>query len=264
MIHLKNITKFFHRNSVNEVLALNDINLKVEEGEFITVIGSNGAGKSTSLNCIAGSFFPDQGSLEVNGQDITRWPEYKRAKFIARVFQDPLRGTCANASIEQNMSLAKLRGKKRGLGIGVKKRDREFFREELKQLDLGLEKRLLDTAGLLSGGQRQALTMLMATMQRPEVLLLDEHTAALDPKTAAQVLDLTERIVREKKLTTLMVTHQMKDALRLGNRLIMFHRGKIIFDVKGQEKQNLTVKDLLAKFYEIQGEELSSDKMLLA
>ncbi len=264
MITLTHITKHFHKGSVNEILALDDITIDIKEGDFITVIGSNGAGKSSLLNCIAGTFFIDKGSIEVDNQDITQWPEYKRARLMARVFQDPLQGTCANASIEQNLALAKKRGKKRGLGIAVKNKYRALFQQELKQLGLGLENRLTDETGLLSGGQRQALTMLMATLVRPEVLLLDEHVAALDPKTAHQVLDLTQTIVKQKKLTTLMVTHQMKHALQLGNRLVMLHRGKLILDVRDEEKSKLTVNDLLAKFYEVQGEELSSDKMLLA
>ncbi len=264
MIKLTNITKYFHKGSVNEILAIDDISLTVQEGDFITIIGSNGAGKSTLLNCISGTYPIESGGIEVGNQSISTWPEYKRAKLIARVFQDPLLGTCAHASIEQNLALANKRGKKRGLGFGVKSKDRGFFKDELKQLGLGLEDRLLDMAGLLSGGQRQALTMLMATLVKPEILLLDEHLAALDPKTAQQVLDLTQKIVKQKELTTLMVTHQMKHAIQMGNRLIMLHRGKIIYDVRDEEKANLTVKDLLAKFYETQGEELASDKMLLA
>ncbi len=263
MITLKNIKKYFHRGSVNEVFALNDINLQINEGDFITVIGSNGAGKSTLLNCIAGSFFPDTGSITINKCDVTAWPEYKRAKFISRVFQDPLLGTCPAATIEQNMALAVRRGKKRWLSPGVKKRDRELFKERLNHLGLGLEDRLQDIVGLLSGGQRQALTMLMATMLRPEVLLLDEHIAALDPKTATQILNLTREIVREQQLTTLMITHNMKHAIAFGNRLIMLHQGRIILDLKDGEKENLTVKDLLAQFYKSQGEELANDSLLL-
>lgn len=263
MIKIKNYTKYFHQGSVNEVLALNAINLDIKEGEFVTVIGSNGAGKSTLLNSIAGSFFPDEGSVHINETDVTRWPEYKRAKLISRVFQDPLLGTCPSASIQQNLALAYKRGKRRGLGIGVKSKDRVFFKQKLKKLGLGLEDRLLDPVGLLSGGQRQALTMLMATMLRPEVMLLDEHIAALDPKTANQILALTVQIVETEKLTTLMITHNMKQAIKLGNRLIMLHQGKIIFDIQGEEKKDLTVNDLLNKFYTIQGEELSMDSLLL-
>lgn len=245
------------------MFALNDISLQIDEGDFITVIGSNGAGKSTLLNCIAGSFFPDSGSIRINNCDVTAWPEYKRAKFISRVFQDPLLGTCPSATIQQNMALAIRRGKKRGLAPGVKTKDKEIFREKLKHLGLGLEERVMDIVGLLSGGQRQALTMLMATMLKPEVLLLDEHIAALDPKTATQILNLTRDIVREQNLTTLMITHNMKHAIAFGNRLIMLHQGKIILDLKGKEKENLTVEDLLTQFYKSQGEELANDSLLL-
>jgi len=263
MIVLENIVKFFNKGTVNEVQALADIDLLVERGDFITIIGSNGAGKSTLLNCIAGNFFPDGGCIVFDGGDISRWPEYQRARFIGRVFQDPLKGTCASLTIEQNMALALKRGQRRGLGQGVKARDREFFRERLRGLDLGLENRLQDTVGLLSGGQRQALTMLMATMVRPTLLLLDEHTAALDPKTAQQILDLTRKIVEEQKLTTLMVTHNMRQALAFGNRLAMLHQGEIILDVEGEEKHNLTVDDLLQRFYSLRGEQLASDRLLL-
>ena len=263
MISLKGIVKYFHKGSVNEVFALDNIDLQIDEGDFVTVIGSNGAGKSTLLNCIAGGFLPDSGKIIINKQDVTAWPEYKRAKLISRVFQDPLLGTCPSATIEQNMALASLRGKRRGLGRGVKSRDREKFREELRQLGLGLDERLLDKVGLLSGGQRQALTMLMATMLRPDVLLLDEHIAALDPKTANQILLLTQEIINQGKLTTLMITHNMKHAIRFGNRLIMLHQGGILLDMKGEEKGNLTVRDLLAQFYKTQGEELALDSLLL-
>jgi len=264
LITLDSCQKYFHKGSVNEVFALNDINLQIEEGDFITVIGSNGAGKSTLLNCIAGCFFPDTGRIIVNSKDVTRWPEYKRARYISRVFQDPLLGTCPSATIEQNLALAIKRGRRRGLGRGVKARDRELFKRRLQHLGLSLEERLLDKVGLLSGGQRQALTMLMATMIRPEVLLLDEHIAALDPKTANQILMLTRNIVREQGLTSLMITHNMKHAIGFGNRLIMLHQGRIILDVRDQEKANLTVEDLVQKFYESQGEELAMDSMLLA
>ncbi|MDM8517640.1 ATP-binding cassette domain-containing protein [Desulfobacterales bacterium HSG16] len=264
MINLKNLTKYFHQGSVNQVLALNDLSLNVDDGDFITVIGSNGAGKSTLLNCIAGSFFPDKGKILLKEQDITTWAEYRRAAFVGRVFQDPLLGTCAELSIEQNMALAAKRGAKRGLGRGVRSKDRSRFSQALKPLGLGLEDRLKDSVGLLSGGQRQALTMLMATIVRPEILLLDEHTAALDPKTAHQILDLTRNMVKEHKFTTLMVTHNMHHALNLGNRLIMLHRGQIILDISDEEKKSYTVEDLVARFYEIQGEEFSSDRILLA
>ena len=263
MILLEHINKYFHQGTVNEVFALNDINLQIDAGDFVTVIGSNGAGKSTLLNCIAGSIFPDTGSIRVSDCDVTDWPEYRRARFLSRVFQDPLLGTCPAATIKQNMALAARRGKKRGLSKGVKRRDIPHFRERLEQLGLGLEERLDDAVGLLSGGQRQALTMLMATMLRPDVLLLDEHIAALDPKTANQILNLTRDIVREQSLTTLMITHNMKHAIAFGNRLIMLHQGRVILDLKGAEKANLTVKDLLAEFYESQGEELASDSLLL-
>lgn len=263
MIRLEQFTKYFHKGSINEVLAIDDISLNIKPGDFITVIGSNGAGKSTLLNGIAGGFRPEKGNILIQDKDVTDWPEYKRAKFISRVFQDPLKGTCASATIEQNMALAKKRGLRRGFSRGVKPADRDFFRSELEKLGLGLENRLKDKAGLLSGGQRQAMTMLMATMVQPDVLLLDEHTAALDPKTAHEVLELTQSIIENEKLTTLMVTHQMNQALKLGNRLVMMHKGKIILDVDGDEKQNLTVDDLLDRFFTLQGEELASDKMLL-
>jgi len=263
MIILKNISKYFNKGSVNQVLALNNINLQIKKGDFITVIGSNGAGKSTLLNCLAGSFLPSHGQILFNQQDITNWPEYKRAKFVGRVFQDPLLGTCASMSIEQNMALALRRGKTRTLALGVTSKDRVIFKELLAKLGLSLENRLADKVGLLSGGQRQALTMLMATMVRPEILLLDEHTAALDPKTAQHILRLTEEIVNEQHLTTLMVTHNMHQAIQLGNRLIMLHRGEVIFDIHGEEKYKLTVQELLSRFYELRGEEFSSDKMLL-
>ncbi|MBW1637045.1 MAG: ATP-binding cassette domain-containing protein [Deltaproteobacteria bacterium] len=263
MISLEGIVKYFHKGSVNEVFALDNIDLQIDEGDFVTVIGSNGAGKSTLLNCIAGVFFPDSGKIIINQQDVTGWPEYKRAKLISRVFQDPLLGTCPSATIEQNMALASLRGKRRGLGRGVKGRDRDKFREELRHLGLGLDARLLDKVGLLSGGQRQALTMLMATMLKPDVLLLDEHIAALDPKTANQILQLTQEIIDQGKLTTLMITHNMNHAIRFGNRLIMLHQGSILLDLRGEEKANLTVRDLLAEFYKTQGEELALDSLLL-
>ncbi len=263
MLRLEGVTKYFHRGSVNEVLALRNIELHVRPGDFITVIGSNGAGKSTLLSAVAGSFTLDEGAITLGGVDITGWPEHKRAKRIGRVFQDPLLGTCATLSIEQNMALARRRGKTRGLSRGVTGKDRELFRASLKKIGLGLEDRLSDRIGLLSGGQRQALTLLMATMVRPDMLLLDEHTAALDPKTANQTVQLTEHLVCENTLTTLMVTHNMHQAISLGNRLIMLHQSEIILDVEGEAKQKLTVNDLLARFYAIKGEEFGSDKMLL-
>jgi putative ABC transport system ATP-binding protein len=263
MISLNNITKYFHRGSINEILALEGVSLEVSAGDFITIIGSNGAGKSTLLNCLAGSYPVDKGSITVDGKDVTSWPEHRRAGEISRVFQNPLLGTCASLTIEQNLALATRRGMTHGLGLGVKKSDRKLFQEKLNHLGLGLEERLRDKVGLLSGGQRQALTMLMATMVRPKVLLLDEHTAALDPKTAHQILGLTARVVTEEKLTTLMVTHNMKQALELGNRLIMMHRSRIIFDVEGEEKAKLKVEDLIERFYTSRGEEFSQDRMLL-
>ncbi len=263
MIELKSILKYFHRGSINEVLALNGVDLRVRRGDFITVIGSNGAGKSTLLNCLAGSYPLEGGRILLDEQDVTAWPEHRRARFISRVFQDPLLGTCGALSIEQNLALALRRGRPHLLGLGVKGRDRELFREQLRQLSLGLEARLKDKVGLLSGGQRQALTMLMATLVRPEILLLDEHTAALDPKTAQQILELTGRLVREQQLTALMVTHNMKQALQLGNRLIMMHQGQVILDVAGEEKRRMKVEDLLERFYTVRGEEFSQDRMLL-
>ena len=264
MIVLDKFTKFFHPGSINQVLALDHIDLTVRQGDFVTVIGSNGAGKSTLLNALAGTFFPDSGGIRLGERDITLLPEHRRAEFIGRVFQDPLLGTCAALSIEQNLALALGRGARRRLKKGVTARHQERFRSELCKIGLGLEDRLGDRVGLLSGGQRQALTMLMATLVHPELLLLDEHTAALDPKTGQQIIDLTRQIVDEKQLTTLMVTHNMNQAIHLGNRLIMIHRGRIIFDARDAEKRSLTVEDLLARFYEAQGEEFSSDRMLLA
>lgn len=263
MLALKDVTKRFHKGTVSEVLALDGVNLDIRQGDFITVIGSNGAGKSTTLNCVAGCFLPDKGSIALSGKDITAWPEHKRARFIGRVFQDPLMGSAASLSIEENMALADRRGKPRGLSAGVKARDRERYRELLSRIGLGLEMRLKDKVGLLSGGQRQSLTMVMATMVRPEILLLDEHTAALDPKTAGHVLELTEMLVESQKLTTLMVTHNMNHALKLGNRLIMMHQGRVILDIDGEQKGRFNVEDLLERFYSLKGEAFSSDKMLL-
>lgn len=262
MISVQAANKFFHRGSVNEVHSIRDLSIDIGQGDFITIIGSNGAGKSTFLSCLAGTHALDSGRITVAGTDVTRWPEHKRARFIGRVFQDPLMGTCGSGSIAQNMALAHKRGQRRGLSRGVTATDRDFFRERLRPLGLGLEDRLRDPAGLLSGGQRQALTMVMATLVRPELLLLDEHTAALDPKTAGQILELTRAIVAEHGLTTLMVTHNMHQALNLGNRLVMMHRGRIIFDVRGEEKARLTVEALLDKF-QSQADAEVSDRMLL-
>ncbi len=263
MINIEALTKYFHRGSVNEVLALDNISLHVQAGDFITLIGSNGAGKSTLLNCLAGTHSLDRGRIVLDGRDITTWPEHRRAALISRVFQDPLLGTCGSLSIEQNMSLALRRGASRGLRPAVRRADRTLFGQQLTKLGLGLEKRLRDPVGLLSGGQRQALTMLMATLVRPRVLLLDEHTAALDPKTARHILDLTVELVQSRKLTTLMVTHNMNHALKFGNRLVMLHRGRIILDIHGREKASLKKEDLIARFYHRQHEDLDNDRMLL-
>ncbi len=264
MLKVSEAAKTFNPDSVNEVQALRGVNLNVNPGEFITVIGSNGAGKSTFLNSIAGTFFLSSGSISINGKNVTRWPEYKRAANLGRVFQDPLLGTCGTLSIEQNMALALKRGKRRGLGFGVRAQDRDMFKEQLKTLGLGLEERLSDRVGLLSGGQRQALTMLMATMTRPDILLLDEHTAALDPKTGRKILDITDAVVRRDSLTTLMVTHNMNQAINMGDRLIMFHQGTIILDISGKEKKGLKVEDLLERFYTLRGESVATDRMLFS
>ena len=261
MLEVKNIYKTFNPGTVNEKHALNGVSLKLKEGDFVTVIGSNGAGKSTLLNAIAGLWMIDSGSICIDGNDITRLPDYKRARYIGRVFQDPMQGSAATMQIEENMALAARRGKKRTLRKGICQSEREKYREMLKELNLGLEERLTSKVGLLSGGQRQALTLLMATMEKPRLLLLDEHTAALDPKTAAKVLELTEKLVNENHLTTFMVTHNMRDALKYGNRLIMMCDGKIIFEVEGEEKKKLEVKDLLEKFNTAGG--IVPDSMML-
>ena len=264
MLDIKNVKKTFNINTINEKKALNGINLHLNEGDFVTVIGGNGAGKSTTLNMIAGVYPIDSGRIEIDGVNISRFPEYKRAKYIGRVFQDPMMGTAAEMEIQENMALAYRRGKGRGLSWGIKQNEKSFYQEALKKLGLGLENRMTNKVGLLSGGQRQALTLLMATLQKPKILLLDEHTAALDPKTAKKVLEITEEIVEEQNLTTLMITHNMKDAIQIGNRLIMMHEGRIIFDISGEEKKNLEVEDLLRKFEEASGEEFSNDRMILA
>ncbi len=263
MIEITGLQKTFHRGSINEVTALSDISLDVRKNDFITLIGSNGAGKSTLLNCLAGSYPIDAGSIRIDDDDVSSWPEYKRATLISRVFQDPLLGTCGPLSIEQNLALANRRGKIHGLGRGVQHKNRALFRDQLSQLGLGLEDRLKDSVGLLSGGQRQALTLLMATLVKPKILLLDEHTAALDPKTAQQVLELTRHLIKEQQLTALMVTHNMRQALQLGNRLIMLHGGRVILDVRDEEKAAMTVDNLLEQFYKVRGEEFVSDRMLL-
>ena len=264
MLELYQVCKTFNSGTVNEKLALNHLSLTLEEGDFATVIGGNGAGKSTMLNAISGVWPVDEGTIRIGGVDVTDLPEHRRALYLGRVFQDPMVVTAANMTIEENLALAARRGEKRTLRWGIKKSEREQFRELLKPLDLGLEDRLTAKVGLLSGGQRQALTLLMASLKKPKVLLLDEHTAALDPKTAAKVLELSDRIVSEHRLTTLMVTHNMKDAIVHGNRLIMLDAGRVILDIRGEEKRKLTVSDLLARFSQAAGEELENDRMLLA
>ena len=263
MLDVKEIRKTFNAGTVNEKKALQGLNLHLNDGDFVTVIGGNGAGKSTMLNAIAGVWPVDSGSIVIDGIDVTKQPEYKRAKYIGRVFQDPMVGTAANMQIQENLAIASRRGKFPGLAWSSKAKQNEMFREMVAELDLGLEDRLTSKVGLLSGGQRQAITLLMATLSQPKLLLLDEHTAALDPKTAAKVLELTERIVTRDHLTTLMITHNMKDALRYGNRLIMLHNGNIIIDVAGEEKAKLDVPDLLKMFEQASGDALASDRMLL-
>lgn len=263
MLELKNIYKTFNPGSVNEKRALNGVNLTLEDGDFVTIIGGNGAGKSTMLNAIAGTWPIDSGSVIIDGEDITKLPEHKRAAYLGRVFQDPMNGTAADMEIEENLAVAKRRGQTRTLRWGITKKEREEYVELLKMLDLGLETRLRAKVGLLSGGQRQALTLLMATLKKPKLLLLDEHTAALDPKTAAKVLEISDKIIAENNLTALMVTHNMKDAIAHGNRLIMMWDGKIILDIKGEEKKNLTVDDLLHQFTIASGKEFANDRALL-
>jgi len=264
MLDIKNIYKTFNPGTVNEKTALNGVSLHLAEGDFVTVIGGNGAGKSTLLNAVAGTWPVDEGSIIIGGVDVTHLPEHKRAAYIGRVFQDPMLGTAATMQIEENLALAARRGQHRTLRKGINKAEREHYREILKILDLGLEDRLTSKVGLLSGGQRQALTLLMASLVKPKLLLLDEHTAALDPKTAAKVLDATDRIVKKDNLTTLMITHNMRDAITHGNRLIMMYEGRIALDISGEEKQKLTVEDLLAKFGQATGSNEASDKMLLS
>ena len=263
MLDIQNIRKTFNAGTVNEKRALNGVSLHLNEGDFVTVIGGNGAGKSTLLNAVAGVWPVDEGSITIGGVDVTRLPEYKRAKYIGRVFQDPMMGTAATMQIEENLALAARRGKSRTLRSGITKTEREEYREMLKILDLGLEDRMTTKVGLLSGGQRQALTLLMATLQKPQLLLLDEHTAALDPKTAAKVLDATDKIVGRDNLTTLMITHNMRDAIAHGNRLIMMYEGRIVVDVSGEEKQKLTVEQLLELFSKASGSDEADDKLLL-
>ena len=263
MLELKNIYKTFNPGTINEKRALNGLNLKLNEGDFVTVIGGNGAGKSTMLNAVAGTWPVDEGQILIDNIDVTKLSEHKRATYLGRVFQDPMTGTAATMGIEENLALAKRRGKSRLLRSGITKAEREEYKELLKILGLGLEDRLTSKVGLLSGGHRQALTLLMATLQKPKLLLLDEHTAALDPKTAAKVLEITDMIVNRDHLTTLMITHNMKDAIAHGNRLIMMMEGKIILDIQGEEKKKLTVKNLLDQFEKASGEEFSNDSALL-
>lgn len=263
MLTLTNVTKIFNRGTVNEKVALRGLSLHLNKGDFVTVIGGNGAGKSTMLNMISGAYLPDSGSIVLDGNDISRLPEHARAKYLGRVFQDPMMGTAADMQIDENLAMAKRRGENRTLAWGIAHGERKEYREALASLGLGLESRLSDKVGLLSGGQRQAITLLMATLKEPDLLLLDEHTAALDPKTAAKVLELTNEFVTRSGLTTLMVTHNMKDALRMGNRLIMMNEGRVVFDVAGEEKDALKVADLLQKFEEVSGGEFANDRMLL-
>ncbi|HJC67609.1 MAG: ATP-binding cassette domain-containing protein [Lachnospiraceae bacterium] len=264
MLEIKHISKTFNPGTVNEKQALKDLSLTLKNGDFVTVIGGNGAGKSTLLNAIAGVWLVDEGQILIDGKDVTKLPEFKRAAFLGRVFQDPMNGTAATMGIEENLALAFRRGDKRGLRQGINNSERKLYRDLLAGLGLGLEDRLTSKVGLLSGGQRQALTLLMATLKKPKLLLLDEHTAALDPKTAAKVLDTTETIVNRDHLTTLMITHNMRDAIQIGNRLIMMNNGRIIYDVEGEEKKRLTVEDLLKKFAQESGEELANDRMMLS
>ena len=265
MLDLQNISKTFNPGTVNEKTALEGVNLHLNDGDFATIVGSNGAGKSTLFNAIAGEFIADTGTITLDGQDITFLPDYKRSKAIGRMFQDPLRGTAPHMTIEENLALAFLRASGHTSSFSrISKKDRELFAEKLSALGLGLEDRMKQPVGLLSGGQRQALTLLMATMNKPKLLLLDEHTAALDPKTALKVLTLSAKIVEENHLTTMMITHNMKDAIKYGNRLIMMHEGHIIYDVSGEEKKNLHVSDLLAKFQIASGGEFANDRMILS
>jgi len=264
MVKITNLEKTFNPGTVNAKTALNGVNLTLKSGDFVTVIGGNGAGKSTLLNAIAGVWKPDYGTIEIDGVDVTNMPEHKRAKFLGRVFQDPMMGTAPDMEIAENLAIAARRGTKRRLVWGVRKAEREQYKKLLATLELGLENRISAKVGLLSGGQRQAVTLLMATLNRPELLLLDEHTAALDPKTAAKVLELTDRVVQENNLTTLMVTHNMRDAIAHGNRLIMMHEGRVLIDVEGEEKKHLTVEDLLNLFARESGQFFANDRAILS
>ena len=264
MLNIHHIAKTFNPGTITEKRALVDVDLHLKEGDFVTVIGGNGAGKSTMLNAVAGVFPVDRGTIEIGGVDVTQLPEYKRAAYLGRVFQDPMTGTAATMNIEENMALAMRRGERRGLRWGISNMEREMYREQLHTLGLGLEDRMSSKVGLLSGGQRQALTLLMATLRTPKLLLLDEHTAALDPKTAAKVLELSEKIISERKLTAMMITHNMRDAIAMGNRLIMMNEGRIVVDVSGEEKKRLTREDLMGLFEKAAGKELTGDRLLLS
>lgn len=264
MLEIKNVYKTFFPGTINEKVALSGLDLSIDDGEFVTVIGGNGAGKSTMLNIIAGSLLVDSGQIIIDGEDVTKLPEYKRAAILGRVFQDPMMGTAPTMQIDENLAIAARRGEVRGLKWGISRDERERYKELLKEFDLGLEDRLSAKVGLLSGGQRQALTLLMATLKKPKLLLLDEHTAALDPKTAQKVLDVTDKIIEKSNLTTFMVTHNMKDAINHGDRLLMLNEGKIILDIKGEEKKKLTVEKLLNKFEKASGEAFSNDAAILS
>lgn len=264
MLKITNLQKTFNPGTVNEKIALDGLNLHLKDGDFVTVIGGNGAGKSTLLNAIAGVWKPDYGTIQIDGVDVTNMPEHKRAKYLGRVFQDPMKGTAPDMEIAENLSIAARRGTKRKLLWGVRKAEREQYKGLLADLELGLEDRLSAKVGLLSGGQRQAVTLLMASLRRPKLLLLDEHTAALDPKTAAKVLEITDHIVNENRLTTLMITHNMHDAIAHGNRLIMMYEGRIVVDVEGEEKRKLTVDDLLALFAKASGKAFANDRVMLS
>ena len=264
MLDINHIAKTFNPGTITEKCALVDVDLHLNEGDFVTVIGGNGAGKSTMLNAVAGVFPVDKGSIRIGGVDVTGLPEYKRAKYLGRVFQDPMTGTAATMNIEENMALAMRRGEKRGLRWGINAMERDMYREQLRTLGLGLEDRMTSKVGLLSGGQRQALTLLMATLRTPKLLLLDEHTAALDPKTAAKVLELSAKIIEERHLTAMMITHNMKDAIAMGNRLIMMNEGRVVVDVAGEQKKRLTRQDLMGLFEKAAGQQLDGDKLLLS
>jgi len=264
MLIVNGLTKIFNIGTVNENIALRDVSFSLNEGDFVTLIGGNGSGKSTLLNCIAGVYPVESGSIIIDGVDVTKLNEHKRAAMLGRVFQDPMLGTASNMGIEENLALALRRGQRRTLRWGISNKERELYRKLLKKLDLGLEDRLGTKVGLLSGGQRQALTLVRATLKKPRLLLLDEHTSALDPKTAQMVLDISDQFIRESRITTLMVTHNMRDAIKYGNRLIMMHNGRIILDIRDEDKQKLTIEDLLKRFGKASGEEFNNDTALLS